>query len=76
VAIDLTGNLLVDAGGKIRSEAEAFSTGDAGLIFIRADGRVTVTNFGEISSNVLGSGIGGLIDVSADEISSPQAARS
>ncbi len=68
VGISLTGNLTIDTGGVIRSEAEAFSTGDAGLILVRAGGRVTVTNFGEISSNVRGSGIGGVIDVSADEI--------
>lgn len=59
--------LAVD-GGRIASEAERGSSGDAGTVNIGVTGAVTLTNGGIITSSSFGSGFAGYVGVSGDTI--------
>jgi filamentous hemagglutinin family protein len=68
------GNLQVNAttltvdGGRIASEAEQGSSGDAGTLNIGVSGAVSLANGGIVTSSSLGSGYAGYVGVSADTI--------
>ncbi len=55
-------------GGRIASEAERGSSGDAGTVNIGVTGAVTLTNGGIITSSSFGSGFAGYVGVSGDTI--------
>jgi len=62
IAIDLAGDLLVDAGGEIRARTRG--GGDAGAISIAAGGSVGLRDGGRISAAALGTATGEAGDVS------------
>ncbi len=68
------GNLALRAGslaldnGRIASEAEDVSSGDAGSVTIAITGAATLTNGGIITSSNLGSGFAGFVGMTADTI--------
>jgi filamentous hemagglutinin family protein len=55
-------------GGRIASEAEAGSTGDAGTVAINVTGAATLTNSGIVTSTSFGDGLAGIVGVLADAI--------
>lgn len=55
-------------GGRIASEAEVGSKGDAGLVNIGVSGAVTLTNGGIVTSSSLGAGFAGFVGIAANTI--------
>jgi filamentous hemagglutinin family protein len=64
----LNATTLAIDGGRIASEAERGSSGDAGTVNIGVTGAATLTNGGIITSSSYGSGYAGYVGVSADTI--------
>ena len=67
VSIVVTGDVEMGMGAEITTRAEEGSTGDAGLISIRA-GRLLMQRAFGLSSETVGSGSAGLITVEAGEV--------
>jgi filamentous hemagglutinin family protein len=66
--VRLNATTLAVDGGRIASEAERGSSGDAGTVNIGVTGAMTLTNGGIITSSSFGGGYAGYVGVSGDTI--------